>query len=297
MVKTLVILAAGLGSRFGNGIKQLEQIDSHGHIIIDYSVHDAIQAGFNKIVFVIRHGIEKDFMDTIGKRIEEVCHKVGVEVCYAYQEIDNIPYKVPEGRVKPWGTGHAVLASKDYIEDAFSVINADDYYGKQAFLMASEFLEKRNYGLIAYILKNTLSENGGVTRGICSTVDGMLSEIEEVSDIKEDGNMIKAKDRILEGNTMASMNFWCYPGSFIDELASRFDGFYKGMKNELKDEYLLPCIAGDMVKEGYKFKPLLSCDKWFGVTYKEDRNYVCKCFDELIKKRIYKEELFSDLKK
>ncbi len=169
--KTLAILAAGIGSRFGGGIKQLEPVDDYGHIIIDYSIHDAIAAGFTRIVFIIRHDIEEEFRAVIGNRIEEVCGRCNVEVAYAFQEMTNAPIPVPEGRTKPWGTGHAILACDGIIDSAFAVINADDYYGKEGFVKAAEFLETEGYGLVGYILKNTLSDNGGVTRGICVVED------------------------------------------------------------------------------------------------------------------------------
>lgn len=167
MNKTLVILAAGIGSWFGGGIKQLEPIDDYGHIIIDYSIHDAIEAGFTKIVFIIRHDIEEDFRNVIGDRIEKSCAAKDVEVAYAFQELSYFSTFTDNGRTKPWGTGHAVLCAADQIEGAFSVINADDYYGKKGFVRAANYLEEKRYGLVGYILKNTLSDNGGVTRGIC----------------------------------------------------------------------------------------------------------------------------------
>ena len=183
MKKTLVILAAGIGSRFGGGIKQLEPIDDNGHIIIDYSIYDAISAGFNKIVFIIRHDIEADFKNIIGNRIEKTCASQGVEIAYAFQEMDAYSTFEQCERTKPWGTGHAVLCASEQIDSSFSVINADDYYGKESFKKASEFLEKKQYGLIGYVLKNTLSDNGGVTRGICRMQNNKLIGIDETRDI------------------------------------------------------------------------------------------------------------------
>ena len=187
MKKTLVILAAGLGTRFGGGIKQLEPIDDYGHIIMDYSIHDAIAAGFKKIVFIIRHDIEKDFREVIGERIENVCREIGVEVAYAFQEADDLPEwsgkTAAAERTKPWGTGHAVLACRELIHEPFAVINADDYYGKTGFKKAAEFLESGEYGLVGYILKNTLSDHGGVTRGICRVENGQLMGIRETKHI------------------------------------------------------------------------------------------------------------------
>jgi len=188
MNKTLVILAAGIGSRFGTGIKQLAPVDDHGHLIIDYSILDAIIAGFNKIIFIIRHDIEEDFRAVIGDRVEKICHPLGVEIAYAFQETSYLP-KLPievekkcDGRTKPWGTGHAVLCAADAIDSPFAVINADDYYGREGFVKAAEFLGEI-YGLVGYILKNTLSDHGGVTRGICSVNDSRLTGINETRNI------------------------------------------------------------------------------------------------------------------
>ena len=191
MTKSLVILAAGIGSRFGGGVKQLTPVDDYGHLIIDYSIHDAIQAGFNKIVFIIRHDIEEDFREVIGNRIEQVVAPLGVEIAYAYQEMDKYVDQVPEGRTKPWGTGHAVLCAAEVIDLPFAVINADDYYGKNGFKKAAEFLGD-DYALVGYILKNTLSDNGGVTRGICSVDNGRLVAIDETKNIVKHGDGAEA---------------------------------------------------------------------------------------------------------
>ncbi len=314
MKKTLVILAAGIGSRFGGGIKQLEPIDDNGHIIIDYSIHDAIVAGFRKIVFIIRHDIEEDFRAVIGDRIEAVCTPSGVEVCYAFQELSNIPGEVPEGRTKPWGTGHAVLACDGVLNAPFAVINADDYYGKNGFIKAAEFLEAGGYGLVGYQLKNTLSEHGGVTRGICTVENGKLTGIKETKNIvkKADGAeavICREKDtgdrmqgtgeakkteerKVLDPEALVSMNFWCYPAAFMDVLKDGFPKFLEKMKDPLKDEYLLPIIADGMLKEGVEFTVLPTDDKWFGVTYKEDKPAVVESFRQLIKAGVYTEELY-----
>ena len=317
MKKALVILAAGIGSRFGGGIKQLEPIDDNGHIIIDYSIHDAIEAGFRKIVFIIRHDIEEDFKAVIGERIEDVCAPLGVEVCYAYQEIGNIPGEVPEGRTKPWGTGHAVLACDGILDAPFAVINADDYYGKHGFEKAAQFLETGSYGLVGYQLKNTLSEHGGVTRGICTVEDGKLVGIKETKNIikttegaeavisreKDTGDRMqgtgeakKTEERkVLDPEALVSMNFWCYPAEFLDVLKEGFPKFLDGMKDPLKDEYLLPIIADGMLKNSVDFTMLPTDDKWFGVTYKEDKPAVVESFRKLIKDGVYTAELYEDL--
>ncbi len=296
MKKTLVILAAGIGSRFGGGIKQLEPIDDYGHIIIDYSIHDAIEAGFRKIIFIIRHDIEADFREVIGERIEAVCRKIGVEVAYAFQDVKDVPEEfenMAEGRSKPWGTGHAVLACEGLIDAPFAVINADDYYGKQGFVKASEFLESGGYGLVGYILRNTLSENGGVTRGICSTEDGKLTGIRETKNIVKTAEGAEADGERIDVNSLVSMNFWCYPAAFIDVLKKGFPEFLKNISNPLKDEYLLPIIADGMLKDGVEFTVLPTDDKWFGVTYKEDKPAVTESFRKLIRDGVYEAELYK----
>ena len=295
MKKTLAILAAGIGSRFGGGIKQLEPVDQSGHIIIDYSIHDAIRAGFNKIVFIIRRDIEQDFKDVIGNRIEKVCAGLGVEVCYAFQELQNVPIPVPAGRAKPWGTGHAVLACEGTIAEPFAVINADDYYGVNGFKKAAAFLETGGYGLVGYILKNTLSENGGVTRGICTVENGALTAIAETKNIVKNGDHAETDGKILPSDALVSMNFWCFPGEFMNELKAGFPVFLAGMENPLKDEYLLPIIMDGLLKKGVKVSVLPTDDKWFGVTYKEDKPAVVESFRRLLEEKVYRQELYSDL--
>ena len=295
MKKTLVILAAGIGSRYGGGIKQLEHVGPNGEIIIDYSIHDAIKAGFNKIVFIIRHAIEADFREVIGDRIEALCRPLGVEVCYAFQEMENAPIPVPEGRAKPWGTGHAVLCCKSQIHEPFAVINADDYYGKDGFVKAAAFLERGQYGLIGYILKNTLSDNGGVTRGLCSVSDGHLIGIDETKNIVKTQQGASSGDTALDPDTIVSMNFWCLPASFPDILERGFPEFLKNMKDPLKDEYLLPTIVDGLLKSGTPVSVLSTDDAWFGVTYKEDKASVVESFKKLYAAGVYAPELDSDL--
>lgn len=300
MKKTLVILAAGIGSRFGTGIKQLTSVDDHGHLIIDYSIHDAIAAGFKKIVFIIRHDIEEDFRGVIGDRIEKVCRPLGVEIAYAFQETSYLPSISPKvverckDRTKPWGTGHAVLCAADVIDSPFAVINADDYYGREGFVKAVEFLSE-NYGLVGYILKNTLSEHGGVTRGICSVDDGKLTGITETRNIVKVDNGAEANGRKLDVDSLVSMNFWCYPLSFLDVLRTGFPVFLANMCDPLKDEYLLPIIADGMLKDGVSFTVLPTEDQWFGVTYQEDKAAVIESFRRLIEDGVYKADLYSDL--
>ena len=298
--KTLVILAAGIGSRFGGDVKQLTPVDDHGHLIIDYSIHDAIAAGFDKIVFIIRHDIETDFRAVIGDRIEELCKPLGVEIAYAYQEITDVPdFPGKENliRQKPWGTGHAVLCAAENINSPFAVINADDYYGKNGFSIASCFLAEHpdSYALIGYILKNTLSDNGGVTRGICSVDQGRLVGITETKNIVKTAARAEADGKKLDVASLVSMNFWCYPAEFLDVLKTGFPEFLTTTPNIEKDEYLLPIIADGMLKEGTEFSVLPTDDHWFGVTYKEDKPTVEAAFRKLIEDGAYKADLYSDL--
>ena len=297
MNKTLVILAAGIGSRYGVGIKQLESVDDHGHLIIDYSIHDAIAAGFDRIVFIIRHDIEDDFRERIGDRIESVCEPLGVQVSYAFQEKNMFVESVPIGRTKPWGTGHAILCAADQIFSPFAVINADDYYGKHGFLRASEFLSSspEQYALIGYVMKNTLSDHGGVTRGICSLQDNKLSGIAETKNIVKVGYGAEADGKALDVESLVSMNFWCYPTAFLEVLDAGFPEFIATMKDPLKDEYLLPTIADSMLKTGTEFSVLPTDDTWFGVTYQEDKPVVVENFRKLIAAGVYQEDLYSDL--
>ena len=301
MHKTLVILAAGIGSRFGNGIKQLEHIDDRGHVIVDYSIHDAIIAGFNKIIFIIRHNMEYDFKNIIGDRIESTATSIGVEVAYAYQEITDIPDYIDKKKIthrnKPWGTGHAVLACAGLIDSSFAVINADDYYGKNGFKKAAEFLSLHpdSYALIGYRLKNTLSDYGGVTRGICSVINENLVSISETKNIIKTANGVEAEGKFLDIDSLVSMNFWCYPADFLNILKIRFPKFLNQMTDSLRDEYLLPVIADDMLKEGIKFTVLATEDLCFGITHKEDKSSVIHQFKKLIDHGVYGEDLYSDL--
>ena len=295
MARTLVILAAGIGSRFGGGIKQLEPVDDFGHIIIDYSIHDAIAAGFDRIVFIIRHDIEADFRSVIGNRIEKICEPLGVKVDYAFQELTDIPIDVPAGRTKPWGTGHAILACRDILQEPFSVINADDYYGKDGFRQAAAFLGK-GYALVGYLLKNTLSENGGVTRGVCTLTNGVLTGIKETRNIvKNENGAAVVNDKEIDTHALVSMNFWCYPAEFMEKLKEGFPVFLSEMKDPLKEEFLLPTIADVMIKKGKNYSVLPTFDRWFGVTYREDKPAVMANFRELIRLEEYREDLYSDL--
>ncbi len=299
--KTLVILAAGIGSRFGGGIKQLEAVDAGGHLIIDYSIHDAVAAGFNRIVLIIRHGIEEDFKAVIGERIGRTCARLGVELKYAFQELSGIPdfpgREEVRARTKPWGTGHAVLACEGLTDGPFAVINADDYYGKAGFRKAAAFLEEHPgaYALIGYQLRNTLSENGGVTRGICAVSEGRLTGITETKNVVKTADGAAADGRALDVDSPVSMNFWCYPAEFMAVLRAGFPVFLAEMRDPMKDEYLLPDIADAMLKEGTVFSVLPTDDRWFGMTYRADVPAVRESFRRLIEEGVYREDLYGDL--
>lgn len=304
MNTTLLIMAAGIGSRFGGGIKQLEPVGMHDEIIMDYSIHDAIAAGFNKIVFVIRRDIEADFRERIGDRVEKICRDRGVETVYAFQSLEEVPGAVPEGRTKPWGTGQAVLCAKEVVHEPFMVINADDYYGKEAFVKMHEWLceeHKDNaYSMAGFILKNTLSENGGVTRGICKVQEGHG----HIVDVVETSNIVKtetgaAVDGVeIDPESYVSMNMWGLPVAFMDVLEVGFKEFFETevRDNPLKAEYLLPTIIGGMLRRNEcTVRVLETKDKWFGVTYKEDKAAVVESFKRLIEDGVYGEELYGDL--
>lgn len=307
MAKTsLVIMAAGIGSRFGGGIKQLEPVGPMGEIIMDYSVHDAVKAGFDKIVFIIRKDIEKDFRAAIGDRIEKLCSEKGVEVAYAFQSLNDVPAGavVPEGRTKPWGTGQAVLACKGIVNEPFVVINADDYYGKEAYSKLYDYLQSytperpTDFCMAGFILKNTLSENGGVTRGICrADADGNLTDVVETYDIIKTGDGAESDGKKVDVNSKVSMNMWGFTPEFIDILEAGFVEFFKGIdSNPLKAEYLIPIYIGELLKEKkVSVKVIETADKWFGVTYKEDKPFVVESFKKLIANGVYSENLYSDI--
>lgn len=300
MDTTLLIMAAGIGSRFGGGIKQLEPVDEQGHIIMDYSIHDAIEAGFNKVIFIIRKDIEEEFREVIGSRISAICAEHNVTVDYAFQDINDIPGELPAGRTKPWGTGQAVLAAKDLITTPFIVINADDYYGKEGFKAVHNYLVEGGKSCMAgFVLKNTLSDNGGVTRGICRMdADHNLTEVDETKNIVKTVDGAEADGVKLDVDSLVSMNMWGLTPDFLQTLEKGFAEFFEKEvpANPLKAEYLIPIYIGDLLKKDQmSVKVLRTNDTWYGMTYHEDVAAVKESFRQMLAEGVYKEELFSDL--
>ena len=297
---SLVIMAAGIGSRFGTGIKQLARVDDNDHIIMDYSIHDAMAAGFNKIIFIIRRDIEEEFKEVIGNRINEVCSKLGVEVEYAFQAIDDIPGIVPKGRTKPWGTGQAVLAARDIINEPFAVINADDYYGKEPFKLVHDFLceQTDEICMAGFVLKNTLSDNGEVTRGICVVEEGYLTSIKETKHIhKVNGEAFYGEEK-LDTDSMVSMNMWGFNAEFLKKHEIGFGEFIANIAvdDPLKSEYLIPVLIGQLLeREEVRVRVLRTDTVWCGMTYKEDIPQVADRFSSMIASGEYMRDLFSDL--
>ena len=285
---TLVVMAAGMGSRFG-GLKQLEPIGANGEVLLDYSVYDAKKAGFNKVVFVIKHAIEKDFREMVGKRIENK-----IDVDYAFQELDKLPagFTVPADREKPWGTGHAVLCCKDFVTQPFAAINADDFYGPSAYKQINTCLSKQtgDYCMVGFRLKNTLTDNGTVARGICETdSSNHLTNITEITNIKdcayEDEN---GKKIILPPDTVVSMNMWGFTTDLFGYLEDGFNKFLNEKINVPKSEYFLPFQIDELIKKGEKqVEMLVAEDKWYGMTYKEDKPVVKAAIAEMTKNGLY----------
>lgn len=304
MDATLIIMAAGIGSRFGTGIKQLAKMAPNGKIIMDFSIYDAKEAGFTKIVFVIRKAIEQEFKEIIGDRLSRF-----MPVEYVYQELDDLPegYEVPAGRVKPWGTGQAILACKDVVKEPFVIINADDYYGKEAFMKLHEFLisenenkEKMNLAMAGFSLKNTLSENGAVTRGVCvADANGYLEKVIETTGIQIVDGKIQCDNaevsKWITSDTMVSMNMWAgYPDflRYIDEGFARFLDTLG--ENSEKKEYLLPNIVAELLEKNLAaVKVLNTSDRWIGITYKEDIEPAQEKFRFMMKSGIYPMQLWE----
>ena len=304
MKKTaLVIMAAGIGSRFGKGIKQLAHVGPNGEIIMDYSIHDALEAGFNKVVFIIRKDLEEEFRRIIGERIEKI-----TEVEYAFQELTDLPdgFEKPEDRTKPWGTGQAVLAARKVLDEPFIVINADDYYGKEAYVKVHDYLAQKqpddgilHICMAGFRLGNTLSDNGSVTRGICHIEEGQLTGVTEThgivktdkgaSAVDEDG-----KEQELDIKNLVSMNMWGLTPAFMDTLEKGFAEFLAGIpEGNIKKEYLLPELIDRLIKEKKAQVDVLETkDTWFGVTYQEDKDSVEEAFKELTEKGVYPKSLY-----
>lgn len=274
---TLLVMAAGMGSRFG-GLKQIEPVGPDGQVILEYSVYDAIEAGFDKAVFIIKKEIESDFRAIIGKRIEKM-----IDVDYAFQELDKIPapFTIPEGRVKPWGTGHAVLCAKDVVNSPFAVINSDDYYGKGGYkVVKNHFDVSDETCLVGFKLQNTVTENGTVSRGICDIKDGYLKSVVETHEIPANND--------FPADTICSMNMWGCTPKLFDVLETGFVDFLKEHGTEMKSEYLLPFVIDEMIKKnGEKVKALTTDDKWYGVTYKEDKQSVVDALAAYTAKGLY----------
>ncbi|MDD7280919.1 nucleotidyltransferase family protein [Floccifex sp.] len=306
MNTTLIIMAAGIGSRFGGGIKQLTEMGKNKELIIDYSIYDAIQAGFNKVVFIIRKDIEQEFKEKIGNRISQ-----HIQVGYVYQDLNDLPegYSVPEGRKKPWGTGQAILCCKGIVKEPFVIINADDYYGKEAFVQLHEYLishssspDHFNMAMAGFILKNTLSKNGTVTRGICVVDEDLnLTDIYETRGIQENehGKIVCDNESVQNWITkdhFTSMNMWAGYPDFIDYLQESFIEFLNNLNNfdPQTKEYLLPEIVGQLLeKNKASVKVLKTNDSWFGITYMEDKQRVQNEFAQLIEKGVYPEKLWD----
>lgn len=298
---TLVVLSAGMGSRFG-GLKQITAVDDHGHAIIDFSLYDAYRAGFRKVAFIIKHEIEEDFKNAVGRRMEKY-----FDVKYVFQQLDCLPEgrSVPEGRVKPWGTGHAVACCRGVVDGPFAVINADDFYGPAAFGAIYEFLSadrpENEHAMVAYQLRNTVTENGHVARGICTVKDGFLSDVVERTHIEKRGaDAAYTEDGVnfvpLSGDLPVSMNFWGFSKTMLDELVGRFGAWFDENVpgNPLKSEYFLPSVANAVIKEGLGSVRVLPChETWHGVTYREDLPDVIEYIASLRREGKYGEKLLD----
>ena len=303
--RTLVVLAAGIGSRFAGGVKQLQSVGPSGEVIMDYSIHDAIEVGFNRVIFIIRHDIQELFDSMIGNRIRAVCAERGVEVLCAYQQKEELPggYVCPEARVKPWGTGQALLSCKGMLHGGFAVINADDYYGKDAYRRAMDFLDsleegsEGTYGLIGFRLGNTLSDHGGVTRGLCRTENGWLTHILETKNIVKTQNGARAEVfgavRDLDDAIPVSMNMWGFTPDVLDKLEGRFKEFLETSLHEPKSEFLIPSEMGILLSRGaVRIRVLPTTSQWFGMTYAEDMPGVREAFRVMTEDGLYTSPLF-----
>ncbi len=295
---TLLVLAAGMGSRYG-GLKQIDPVGPAGETIIDYSIYDALRAGFGKLVFVIRKDIEQPFREIIGARFEK-----RIAVDYAYQELDKLPpgYALPAGRTKPWGTTHAILMAEGVVQEPFAAINADDFYGEQAYQLIAKQLTSgtANYAMVGFILRNTLSPFGSVARGVCRVDENnFLKSVVEMMKIEPAGHGAKNTDAAgqitqLSGEEAVSMNFWGFTPALFPQLRAQFDAFLKKSGTELKSECYIPSTVNDLVVAGQaKVEVLRTNDSWFGVTYREDRPQVVESIRQLIAQGKYPEKLWA----
>ena len=301
MEPTLIILAAGMGSRFG-GLKQITDVDGQGHAIIDYSLFDAYRAGFRRVAFIIKHEIEEDFKAAVGRRMEKY-----YDVSYVYQQLDKLPagYDIPDGRVKPWGTGHAVLCAKDAVDGPFAVINADDFYGPSAYRSLYDFLAAERpdneHAMVAYELRKTVTEHGTVARGVCQVDNGLLTDVVERTKIKKDGEDAAYTEDgetwiPLSGDAPVSMNFWGFGPSMMKELERRFPAWLDENLpvNPEKCEYFLPFVANALIKEGVGTVRVLNChETWHGITYREDLPDVINYITKLRAQGVYPETLLD----
>ena len=300
MKTTLVVLAAGMGSRYG-GLKQMDPLGPNGEAILEFSAYDAIQAGFDKIVFIIKKEMEKDFKELIGNKIAKK-----VEVEYVFQGIDSIlpkGFEVPEGRTKPWGTGHALLCCKDIIKEPFAIINADDFYGRESYKILHDYLVNENnkdYCLIGYVLENTLTDNGSVTRGVCQSKDGLLTEVKECAKIEKHdcGVQYLENDQWVDvdAKSLVSMNMWGFFPDYVEKIDTKWNEFLNKSvpENPMKSEFLIPIVTDALIKEGNANVKLLSSnEKWFGVTYQEDKPGVKAGIKALKDKGLYPEDLWK----
>ncbi len=289
---SLLVMAAGMGSRYG-GLKQLDAVGPNGETIIDYSVYDAIRAGFTKLVFIIR----KDFEDQFKTKItDKYSDKIQVE--YAFQDIHDLPngFSCPDGREKPWGTGQAILSAKNLINEPFAAINGDDFYGKESFKTIADYYHNGggSFSMVAFQLENTLSIFGGVTRGLCTVKDGKLDTVIETDNLKKTGDGVSSdRDIVLDGSEPVSMNMWGFTPVLFDYLEEKFEGFLEKDGQELKSEFLIPSVVNELIQSGQESVHILSsAASWFGVTYKEDKAYVVGEIQKLVDKGAYPQQLF-----
>ena len=297
----LVIMAAGMGSRFG-GLKQITPVDDQGHSIIDYSLYDAWKAGFRKVVFIIKHAIEEDFKNAVGTRMEQF-----FDVRYVFQEVDKLPegFSVPEGRIKPWGTAHAIACAKDAIDGPFAVLNSDDYYGSNAIKTIYDFLKEERqpgeHAMVGYLVRNTVTENGYVSRGVCTVEDGFLKTVTERTHIEKRGNDAAYTEDgehyvDLPGDTVVSMNLWGFQQELLEQFVGGCPAFLEENlpKNPLKCEYFLPSVANAQIQKGLgTVRVLPTEDVWYGVTYSEDLQSVKNAIQAMRERKLYPQDLWA----